>query len=325
MSILITVIVFISVLLVILAAYQYFGTDKRVISQRMELYLNRSETNFSVTQSVIGQEKSLDGWRLAIRSVSKYFESPRWAHLIEHKLIQAGIPMRGSEFLVICCGTGLFSAVFCGAVSGGKVLFVLVGGISGFTVPLLVLKLKVGRRVKAFTNQLGDSLVLIANALRTGYSFLQAIEMVSREMPKPISEEFDRVLREMNLGVGTEAAMNNLAKRVNSDDLDLVVTAVLIQRQVGGNLAEVLDNISNTIRDRIKIKSQIRTLTAQGRISGLIVSLLPLGTGLMIYVVNPEYIKLLFSSPLGNALLAVGVISQVIGMLFIRKIVNIEI
>lgn len=325
MPILIAVMAFICVLVVILTAYQYFGTDKRVISQRMERYLaKRPETNLPVDQP-LRQGKPLGGWRLAIRSASKYFESPRWSHRIEHKLIQAGIPLRGSEFLVICCGACLFSSCFGLIISGGKLFVAIACGFVGYTIPLLILKLKIKRRVKAFTNQLGDSLVLIANSLRTGYSFLQSIEMVSREMPKPMSEEFARVLKEMNLGIGTEDALNNLAERVNSDDLDLVVTAVIIQRQVGGNLAEVLDSISNTIRDRIKIKGQIKTLTAQGRISGVIVSLLPLVTGLMIYLVNPEYMKLLFSQPLGNAMLAVGVVSQVIGMLFIRKIVNIEV
>lgn len=326
MLIMIAVTVFICVLVFILAAYQYFGSDKQVISNRMERYLTKwPEANFPTAQPVIRQEKSLDGWRLAIRSASKYFESPRWSRLIAHKLIQAGIPMRGSEFLVICCGTGLFGAVFGFVLSGGNFMVAIVCGIVGYLIPLLVLKLKIERRVKVFNNQLGDSLVLVANSLRTGYSFLQSIELVSREMPKPIGEEFARVLKEMNLGVGTEAAMNNLAKRVNSDDLDLVVTAVLIQRQVGGNLAEVLDSISNTIRERIKIKGQIKTLTAQGRISGLIVSLLPLGTGLLIYVVNPGYMNVLFTHPVGKALLAVGIVSQVIGMWIISRIVNIEI
>ena len=325
MLILIAGLVFTIVLIMILIAYQYFGTDKRVVSNRMERYLTkRSETSFSAAQPFMPQGKPLGGWRMAVRRASKYFESPRLSRRLERKLIQAGIPMRGSEFLVICCGACLFSLALGWALSGEFLLSVTCG-IAGYATPLLILKLKIERRVKAFNNQLADSLVLIANSLRTGYSFLQSIEMVSREMPKPISEEFTRVLKEMNLGVTTEDALNNLTKRVNSDDLDLVVTAVLIQRQVGGNLAEVLDNISHTIRERIKIKGHIKTLTAQGKISGLVVSLLPIATGVMIYVVNPEYIKLMFSHPLGNAMLAIGVISQVIGMLVIRKIVTIEI
>jgi len=201
----------------------------------------------------------------------------------------------------------------------------LMGGMIGFGMPLLILGMKIERRRKAFNDQLGDTITLIANALRTGYSFMQSIEMVSREMPKPISEEFARVLKEMNLGVTTEETLNNMTQRVKSEDLDLVITAVLIQRQVGGNLAVVLDSIASTIRERIKIKGHIKTLTAQGKISGILVGMLPIVVGGAIYLLNPEYMKVLFVDPLGKAMLVAGLVSQFIGMMVIRKIIDIDI
>ena len=179
--------------------------------------------------------------------------------------------------------------------------------------------------MKLFNRQLGDALIIIANSLRTGYSFMQAMDMVAREMKPPISSEFSRTVKEMNLGTTTEIALGNMAKRIDSEDLDLVFTAVLIQRQVGGNLSEVLDNIARTIRERVRIRGEIRTLTAQGRMSGLIVGLLPVAMGFVIYLLNPEYIRVLFSHPIGRLMLIAATVSQVIGIILIRRIVDIEI
>ena len=188
----------------------------------------------------------------------------------------------------------------------------------------LIVKRKISLRRKKFNSQIADALVLIASSLRSGYSFMQAIEMVSREMQPPISEEFYRVLREINLGVTTDEAMNHMAERINSVDLDLVVTAVLIQRQIGGNLTEILDNIANTIRERVKIAGHIRTLTAQGRMSGVIISLLPIALGAVITLLSPGYIMPLFTQPIGQGMIIAAVISEFIGIMLIRNIVNIK-
>lgn len=322
MLLIIPLIVFCSVLALLIAVYKLFMADKRTINSRLEIYTEMRQPAAPKQTKGTGLN-NLGGIRLIIRKTSRYVELPRVTRWLEHRLIQAGLPMRGSEFLVICGGAALFVIALLVLLTG-KLITALCGGAVSFIIPFLILKIRIERRTKDFNNQLGDTLVLIANSLRTGYSFMQAVEMVSREMPKPISEEFTRVLKEMNLGVNTEEAMNNLAKRVDSDDLDLVVTAVLIQRQVGGNLAEILDNIAGTIRERVKIKGKIKTLTAQGRISGIIVSLLPVCVGLLIYMINPEYMRVLFTHPMGKAMLFAGVFSQIMGIVFIRKIVNIE-
>ncbi|HEX3031371.1 MAG TPA: type II secretion system F family protein, partial [Bacillota bacterium] len=180
-------------------------------------------------------------------------------------------------------------------------------------------------RVAKFNAQIGEALAVMSNSLRAGFSFLQTLDMVSREMPPPIGDEFARCLREINLGTQTEQALINLGQRIESDDLDLILTAVLIQRQVGGNLAEVLDSISLTIRERIRIKGEIRTLTAQGRLSGIIIGSMPIILGVLLLLISPGYINPLFESSVGWGLVIGGICSQSIGMLLIRKVVNIEV
>lgn len=323
MALLIGVLVFMILLVLVMLGYNMTASGYTIRS-RMEQYVEQgSIANNASMPSMTSPKVHFKGWGL-IRSISKYFETFQWSRSIEIQLVRAGLPMRGAEFIVICLGVAFFLAVLA-ALLGGNIMLVVISSSLGLCLPLLILKIKIDQRKKAFNDQLGDTITLIANALRTGYSFMQAIEMVSREMPQPIGEEFARALREMNLGVTTEEALTNMTKRVASEDLELVITAVLIQRQVGGNLAVILDSIANTIRARIKIKGQIKTLTAQGKISGLIIGLLPFVIGGGIYIINPEYMKILFIDPLGRIMLAAGVVSQLIGILIIRKIINIEI
>jgi tight adherence protein B len=171
----------------------------------------------------------------------------------------------------------------------------------------------------------GDAINLLANGLRSGYSLLQAMDALAREMPPPIADEFRRVVREIGLGLSNERAMNNMLRRIPSDDLDLMITAINVQHEVGGNLAEILEVISHTIRERIRIKGEIRVLTSQQMLSGYVISFLPIGLGFILYAMNPDYMGAMFQEPCGWAMIAVGVISTTIGFIAIRKIVNIEV
>jgi tight adherence protein B len=174
--------------------------------------------------------------------------------------------------------------------------------------------------------------MLIANALRAGSSFLQAIELVVRETRAPISTEFGRVIREVNLGLPFDQALENMVRRVRSDDLELMATAIAIQHQVGGNLAEILDSIAYTIRERVRIKGEIRTLTAQQRLSGYVVGFLPIALAGFLFIAAPGFMDPMFANPpavlglpAGVVILIFGGIMMFIGFMFIRKIVDIEV
>jgi tight adherence protein B len=210
---------------------------------------------------------------------------------------------------------------------------ILLGGLLlGFIAPRFWLNFRKGSRLKAFNKQLPDTVTLIANALRSGSSFLQAIEMVVRESRPPISIEFSRVIREVNLGLPFDLAMENMVRRVKSEDFELMATAISIQHQVGGNLAEILDSIAFTIRERIRIQGEIRTLTAQQRLSGYVVGALPIFLFLFIFVAAPTFFNPMFSAPpdvigipLGVILFGVALLAMGAGFFFIRKIVDIEV
>lgn len=242
----------------------------------------------------------------------------------ELELIRADVPLTYEEILVIklISTSTLTFLVF----SLTKDLF-----ISSFVMvivwnipSLLILKRK-NDRFKMFDSQLTEAIVIISNSLKAGYSFLQAIAVVSDQIKEPLGKEFKRLLKEMSLGMPEDEAFRNLQMRVVSEDLNLLINALLIQKDIGGNLSEILDNISETIRERQKIKNELKTLTAQGKLSGLIISLIPVFLGLIIYVFNKEYIMLLFTTKIGIILLALSVISEFIGLIIIRKIINIEV
>jgi len=210
----------------------------------------------------------------------------------------------------------------------GRALWIVgavVGAVLGFIAPHILLRFRQGRRLNAFDDQLGDTITLLANSLRSGYSLLQSMEMVARELPAPMSEEFDRVTREIGLGLTNEGALNSLYRRINSDDLDMLITAINIHHEVGGNLAEILDTIAHTIRERVRIKGEIRTLTAMARYSGYIVSGLPIVVAGVLFVMNQDYMSTLWTDPCGQRMLVASVISMGIGWIVIRRVVDIDV
>lgn len=298
-------------------------TPKREFEGRLK---QLDELSLLGAAKAAGQEEA-SGWKQIVRNLGTLIESPYWDKLLSHKLVQGGVPLRSSEFAVLWIAGGCLLAAVIQAVLreplGGLAAW-LIGGAIGAFAPMLWLNLRIKKRRKQFNDQLSDALVLISNSLRTGYSFLQAVELVSRELPAPLGKEFYRMFQEMNLGVTTEVTLDNLGKRIESTDLDLVITAVLIQRQIGGNLSEVLDNIAHTIRSRLKLRGHIQTLTAQGRISGYIVGGLPFAIGGALFLINPDYMRVLFTDPAGKMMIGAGLASQFVGVMIIRKIVNIE-
>jgi tight adherence protein B len=252
---------------------------------------------------------------------------------IARNLGRADLKLTVTEFIGIkilaAIGGGVFGAIVGRATPAAMLLAALVGAVLISFVPDIYVNFAASRRLKAFNNQLGDTIGMLANSLRSGYSFLQSMELVSREAPAPMSQEFRRVVQEVGLGLSTTAALDNLLKRVPSDDLDLLITAVNIQQEVGGNLAQILETIGHTIRERVRIKGEISVLTAQGRMSGYVITLLPIGLAIFITITNPSYMEPLFTFGLPpDAWCCFPVVSLVMivtGYLAIMKIVDIEV
>lgn len=242
---------------------------------------------------------------------------------IQHLLTRAHLFLKPEEYISICIVVVLLLGSMTFLLSN-SILNTIGAAIFGWLLPSFILKSRIRKRLKHLNEQLSDAIVLISNSLKAGFSFFQAVDTVAKEMKGPIAEEFLIMQKETNLGVTTEKALENIVSRVASDDFGLVITAVQIQRQVGGNLAEVLDNISETIRERVKIKGEVKTITAQGRISGLIISLLPPGLGFIVYLISPEHIEILFKDPLGIMIIVFSIMMELLGIYFINKIVKIE-
>jgi tight adherence protein B len=240
------------------------------------------------------------------------------------KLMQAAILMKPEEFL----GVSLISAsalAFLFYLYTRSIAIVVVLLPVGFMLPDIIVGFKKSQRMAKINSQLPEALNIISNGLRAGFSFTQAMAIVTNEVTGPISEEFNKVLRDNSLGKPLEEALTNLSERTDDEDLDMVITALIIQRQVGGNLAEVLDTISETIRDRVRIKGEIKTLTAQGRIGGVIVSGLPFALALALTVISPGYLDILFTTFVGKLMIVAGVVMQVIGIFILIKLVDIKV
>ncbi|HVH66221.1 MAG TPA: type II secretion system F family protein [Candidatus Acidoferrum sp.] len=241
---------------------------------------------------------------------------------VAEQLQRADLKLRPSEYFMIQVGSGVVVALI-GFWRWGLIFSLLF--FLGYLIPGFYVKYRIGQRLKKFNGQLGDTLTLLSNALKAGYSFAQAIDTVAKNAVAPIGDEFGRAVREMNLGGSPDEALSNITKRIASPDFDLVATAYSIHRTVGGNLAEILDNIAYTIRERVRIKGEIQTLTAQARASGTIITALPILLATFMFFVTPTYFQPMFGSIIGWILLIIGAFMIFIGNLIIRRITAIEV
>jgi tight adherence protein B len=273
----------------------------------------------------------------ALAQLNKVVEGRDFGANLARDIARADLKLKPSEFLMIWAaaivGIPVLFLVFSIVLPAlGSPIALLLGALFGFLLPRFWLGRRKAGRLNSFNKQLPDTITLIANALRAGSSFLQAIELVVRESRPPISTEFGRVIREVNLGLPFEQALENMVRRVRSDDLELMATAISIQHTVGGNLAEILDSIAFTIRERVRIKGEIRTLTAQQRLSGYVVAGLPIALSGFLFLVAPKFFDPMWDKdvaiaglPAGIIVLAVGGVMMFVGFMFIRKIVDIEV
>lgn len=243
---------------------------------------------------------------------------------LAEELGQAGLTLRTSEWVMIRFGCAGVLFLF-GLVRFGALLQPVILAIAGYFLPSFYLRYRQVKRRRAFTRQLVDAVTLLSSSLKAGHSFAQAIDMVAKNGNPPISEEFDRVVREMNIGGSPEQALQKLVRRIESDDLDLIVTAVLIHQSVGGNLAKVLDSISHTLRERIRVRGEISAITAQARASGWIITALPIAVAGLLYVIAPNYFRPMTERLLGWLMLAFCGIAIFCGNYFIRRITRIRV
>ena len=239
-------------------------------------------------------------------------------------LVRANLRLRVAEYL--------FLRLVLGGVLGFVIFYVtetwglgLIFAVIGYFAPRFYVRRLYNQRLRRLEQQLLDVTGLMSNSLRSGQGFLQGLEAVTRELPPPASDEFGQVVREISLGVDTSTALNHLVTRMRSYDLDLMITAIIVQRQVGGNLAEILDTIAETIRERVRLLGEVRALTAEVRISAWILGALPFVVGLALSVVQPNYITKLFTSTEGLVLTALTAVLMFIGVLVLRKVSQIEI
>lgn len=320
-------------LLVILggAVASMMGRGASEVEERLSRY---SGTEFDVASI----EETSEGGASFVTPIAERLEKAvsrrDFAGAIKSELQRADLKLKVGEYLTLSIISVIGFGLVGGLVFGGP-LFAALGAVAGFFAPRIYVRQRASKRRKDFDNMLGDTLNLWVNALRSGYSVMQAMETIAAETPEPMATEFERVVQEVRLGLSLEEALNNLLLRIASPDMDLVVTAVNVQREVGGNLAEVLAIISHTIRERIRIKGEILVLTAQVMISGYIISGLPIALVLFLRLSNPEYIGELFVMeapwlvpgvvPCGWLVLGTGLMLIFGGFMALRKLADIEV
>jgi tight adherence protein B len=329
------VLVFIGVMLVFLGLSS--SGQSGGISARLERYAaGKTETTAAPAAQGGGISNAL-AQSVALARLNRVVEQRDFGANLARDIARADLKLRPSEYMVIW-GSSIVGVPFLFLVLSvvlaplGSPIALIIGAVIGFFLPRMWLGRRRASRLNAFNKQLPDTITLIANALRAGSSFLQAIEMVVRESTPPVTIEFGRVVREVNLGLAFDVALENMVRRVRSDDLELMATAITIQHQVGGNLAEILDSIAFTIRERVRIKGEIRTLTAQQRMSGYVVAGMPIGLMAVLFVLAPGFTKPMFQNPpgimglpAGMIVLAIGGFFMFIGFMLIRRIVAIEV
>lgn len=309
-------------LLFISIFYCFILSDKKM-NKRIDYYFNidRNIRNIKKKKSQIKLNKSN---LKKINNIIAEKLSNSNGEDIDQLLRSAGLKLNPEEYVMI---KWLLAAIIGGILyfALGNFIFLFIGGVIGYLYPKVWVKGKIKKRIEKFNKELPDMINIVIGSLKSGYSFPQALKTVVEECESPIKEEIGLLLKEMSYGVTMDEALNNLCKRMPSNDLELMVEAILIQRQVGGNLAGVLEIIVNTIRERIRIQRQVKSLTSQGRLSGRVIGALPIILGFMIYLMNPEYIELLFTNTVGIVLIFICIISGIIGFVLINKLTKIEV
>ena len=292
--------------------------DKRAVRKRVNamqkktsVRVNKQHRKESILQRAKGAE------------VSRSERGRKLMDSLFDELVGADIMMRPEEFALIWVVVTFVPAGLAALFGAGVLPAATLAGLGAF-LPLLYIRIKKEKRTKVFESQLGDTLIMMCNSLKSGFSFQQAMDSVAADMPAPVGVEFARACNEIRYGATLDEALENMTERIKSPDLMLVVSAVCIQRTTGGNLSEILTTISETIRDRLKIKGEIRSITAQGRTSGMIIGALPVMIAVALMLINPDYMNSFFTTAPGRVMLVVSIVMEIIGFVGIKKVVTIK-
>ena len=260
----------------------------------------------------------------ALPTVTRWLGGSSREQRLRHAMIRADLRLRPAEWIILCAASAV-GACLIGLLATHSALTGLILGLIGLAAPLLILRSRQASRQRKFEEQTPDMLMLMTASLRAGHSFAQAMEMVASEMPPPTASEFAWATGEVKLGVPLQTALGRMMERVPSPDLDLIATAILIQLPLGGNLAEVLDAIAETIRERVRVQGEVRTLTAEGRLSaGVLIALAP-ALALLLDLRNPAYFQPLTETALGRSLIAEAVLGQIVGGVIVKAMVALDV
>ena len=306
-----------AIILLVVGMIATSSREQGVLEERLAQYLGEP----LVPEDEGDQRRVISDW------VTKRVERTTFGSRISQNLARADMKFKVGEYFALIFLSVVLVGGIAWLIGGRNIISFLIGGVAGYLAPGIYVATQQSRRLNKFNDQLSDMLNLMVNGLRAGYSTLQAMEAVSKELPSPICEEFRRVVQEMQLGISMESALANLLRRIPSDDLDFVITAINVQREVGGNLSEILDTISFTIRERVRIRGEIRALTAQVRVSGTVLSLIPVFLTVVLWFLNPRYLmSFADAGPLCAAIAGVVVIVMIsLGYYIMTRIAAIEI
>jgi tight adherence protein B len=313
--------VFALVLLLVVGGYFLLlagRSEKAEVKRRISLLELRNVRDSDVPEYLKNEVLS------EVPLVNRLLSRVNIAARIDRRLRQADMKIPVGTFLLL--SLVLFSVgIVVGRLLHWPTILSAAVGIALLAVPNLIVDIKRRRRLKRFMNHFPEALEMFARSLRAGHSFTGAIQLVAQEMPDPIGPEFAKVFEEQNLGIPLRQALIGMTDRVDILDVKFFVTAILIQRETGGNLAEIIDKIAYVIRERFRIQGQLKIFTAQARISGTILALLPISLAVLLSTINPEYMKPLWVEKTGKIMIVVAVIMQILGIIAIRKIIRIKI
>jgi len=298
-----------------------------VIDERLGRYTSEYGNQLSDLLAIESEDNTnLSATNAIQEALDDSIKEREFAKTWKRQLSRADLKITPAEFLGLHFVSVITFFLVANFIVFRNPILALIAGVAGFFAPRIYVSMKTGKRLHQFEDQLADNLQMWVNGLRSGYSVMQAIESIAKEAAEPTASEFERVVQEVQLGIPLDEALAHLLERMPSEDLDLVITAVNIQREVGGNLAEILEVISDTIRERIKLKGEVRVLTSQGRVTGYIISFLPVGLLAFLMMVNPDYVGRMFTNRMcGWPMLGCGAGMIALGTAAIQKIVDIEI